>query len=322
MARYADLGRHEVRGLADQYGLILDGFKPIEGGAGNSSYLLQSQQGDYVLTVFDDKSREDVDRLGRLLLLLEEHDFPATRLLQPDQGGMTTMYGDKPVMLKEYIAGDVCRDLSLPMLSQAGAWMATLHQLEIPDHLVEREHPYGLQLFGSVIGRNIDPSYESWLAGQITYLTENIPADLPRGFIHGDLFYDNLLFEGDEFRAIIDFEEACLYFKAFGLGMGIVGTCRGDTKVVPEKAAALVAGYQEVRVLEEEEKRTLLLFAEYAATATSYWRYWKYNIHSPIAKDADKHWQMVRLAQEFREMDPVLFQDSTDRLSDFSGHFE
>lgn len=304
MARFADLETHSVRALADHYGLILDGFKPMEGGAGNSNYMLQSQQGDYVLTVFDDKSREDVDRLGRLLLLLEQYDFPATRLLQPEQGCMSPMYGDRPVMLKEYIAGDVCRDLSLAMLSQVGASMATLHQLEIPDQLLEREHPYGLHLFGSVIGRNIDPSYESWLAGQIAYLTETIPADVPRGFIHGDLFYDNLLFEGDELRAIIDFEDACLYYKAFDLGMGIVGTCRDDTKVVPEKVAALVAGYQGVRALEEEEKRTLPLFAEYAATATSYWRYWKHNIHSPLAKDANKHWEMVRLAEELREMDP------------------
>jgi len=306
VAKYTDLGKHEVCALADHYGLMLDGFKPIEGGARNSSYLLQSQQGEYVLTVFDDRSWADVDKLGRLLLLLEEHDFPATRLLQPEQGGISAMYGDKPVMLKEYIAGEVCQDLDLQMLSQAGASMATLHQLKIPDHLLECEHPYGLHLFGNVIGRNIDPSYESWLAGQISYLTENIPADVPRGFIHGDLFYDNLLFDGDELRAIIDFEEACLYFKVFDLGMGMVGLCGDDTRVVPEKATALVAGYQKVRILEEEEKRTLPLFAEYAATATSYWRYWQYNIHTPIEKNANKHWQMVRLAKEFRGMDPAL----------------
>ncbi len=313
MVRFADLGKHEVRALADQYGLILDGFELITGGAINSSYLLHSQQGEYVLTVFHDKSREDVDKLGRLLLLLEGHDFPATRLLRPEQSGITAMYGDKPVMLKKYIAGDVCRDLSLPMLSQAGASMATLHQLDIPDHLLEREHPYGLHLFGSVIGRNIDPGYESWLAGQIAYLTANLPADVPRGLIHGDLFYDNLLFDGDEFRAILDFEEACLYFRAFDLGMGIVGMCRGDTRVVPEKAVALVAGYQEVRILEEEEKRTLPLFAEYAATATSFWRYWKYNIHAPTAKDADKHWLMVRLAEELRATDPAVLLGTRTR---------
>jgi homoserine kinase type II len=139
VAKYTDLGKHEVCALADHYGLMLDGFKAIEGGARNSSYVLQSQQGEYVLTVFDDRSRADVDKLGRLLLLLEEHDFPATRLLQPEQGGITAMHGDKPVMMKEYIAGDVRRDLDLPMLSQAGASMATLHQLKIPDHLLECE---------------------------------------------------------------------------------------------------------------------------------------------------------------------------------------
>ena len=65
VAKYTDLGKPEVYALADHYGLMLDGFKPIEGGARNSSYLLQSQQGEYVLTVFDDRSRTDVDKLGR-----------------------------------------------------------------------------------------------------------------------------------------------------------------------------------------------------------------------------------------------------------------
>ena len=50
-------------------------------------------------------------------------------------------------------------------------------------------------------------------------------------------------------------------------------------------------------MLEESEKETLQLFVEYAAIATSYWRFWKYHFHSPIPEKADKHWQMVRLAE-------------------------
>ena len=307
MARYTDLGEDEVFALAAQYGLSLQAFTPIEGGAGNSSYLLQSRQGEFVLTVFDDKSRADVDRLGRLLLLLEEYDFPATRLRLPVQGGITLMCADKPVMLKHYIRGDVCRDLDTPMLLQVGAKMAAMHQLVIPDQLLEPRHSYGLQLFESVIGANIDTRYESWLAGQISYLTQKIPTDAPRGFIHGDLFYDNLLFDGVEFRAIIDFEEACFYYKAFDLGMGVVGMCTDDAVLAPAKARALVAGYQSVRMLEEREQMALPLFSEYAATATSFWRYWKYNIDTPSVENASKHWEMVRLAKQIRGMDAALF---------------
>ncbi len=309
MARYTNLGKDEVFALASRYGLTLQEFTPIEGGAGNTSYLLQSRQGEFVLTLFDDKSRSEVEKLGRLLLLLERRDFPATRLLSPVQGGITVMYADKPVMVKHYISGDVCRNLDVAMLSQAGAKMAALHQLAAPHQLLEPNHSYGLQLFESVIGVNIDTRYESWLAGQIAYLTQKIPTDAPRGFIHGDLFYDNLLFDGDQFRAIIDFEEACYYYKAFDLGMGVVGMCSNDTTIAPAKARALVSGYQSVRKLEEVEMMSLPLFCEYAATATSCWRYWKYNIHTPIAKNAGKHWQMARLAQQIRGMDAAIFQN-------------
>ncbi len=308
MARYLELGKNDIFALADQYGLTLQEFTPIEGGAGNTSYLLQSRQGEFVLTLFDDKSRSEVEKLGRLLLLLEKHHFPATPLVSTVQGGITVMHADKPVMVKQYVSGDVCRDLDIAMLSQAGAKMAALHQLAVPHQLLEPNHAYGLQLFESVIGANIDTRYESWLAGQIAYLTRKIPTDAPRGFIHGDLFYDNLLFDGDQFRAIIDFEEACYYYKAFDLGMGVVGMCSDETTIAHAKARALVSGYQSVRKLEEVEMMTLPLFCEYAATATSCWRYWKYNIQTPIAKNADKHWQMVRLAEEIRVMDVGIFE--------------
>lgn len=309
MARYIDLGKHEISTLAAQYGVMPEEFTPIEGGAGNTSYLLHGRQGKFVLTLFDDKPRAVVDKLERLLLLLEEYGFPTTRLLLPVQGGSSVMYADKPVMLKQYISGDVCRDLDLPMLSQVGTKMASMHRLAVPHQLLEQRHSYGLQLFESVAGANIDSRYESWLAGQIAYLTEMIPTNLPRGFIHGDLFYDNLLFEGDQLRAIIDFEEACHYYMAFDLGMGIVGMCCDESGVVPAKAKALISGYQGVRMLQQREMMALPLFCEYAATATSCWRYWKYNIHTPIAENAGKHRQMMRLAQQIRGMDASVFQN-------------
>ena len=80
-------------------------FEPIEGGAGNSSCLLRTRQGNYVLTVFDDKTLAYVVRLGKLLLLLAEYEFPTTRRLSSVKGEKVTVYKAKPVMLKAYIAG-------------------------------------------------------------------------------------------------------------------------------------------------------------------------------------------------------------------------
>ncbi len=309
MAIYAQLQQNDIQKIAANYDLIVAEFEPIDGGAGNSSYLLHTQHAKYVLTVCDDKALIDVVRMGQLLLLLKEYNFPTTRLLSPLNRDIVTMYMDKPVMLKVYIDGHVCESLDDVMLSQVGAKMARLHQVPAPDFLPDK-HSYGRQVFSSVIGRNINAEYESWLAKQLYYLERNIPPGLPCGLIHGDLFYDNVLFERKKFRAIIDFEEACRYYKGFDLGMGIVGLCAESTTVALDKARALVSGYQQVRKLEQIEKETLQLFVQYAATATSYWRFWKYHIDTPSADKADKHWQMMRIAEGVNGISKARFWEA------------
>ena len=78
--------------------------------------------------------------------------------------------------------------------------------------------------------------------------------------------------------------------------MAVVGLCTKNSKVILNKVRSLVKGYQRIRVLEEQEKESLQLFIEYAAIATSSWRFWKYNIDTPIAEKSDKYIQMVKIA--------------------------
>ena len=309
MARYMQLQNTDIEKIAGYYGLTVVNFEPIEGGAGNSSYLLQTRQGSYVLTVFDDKSWAEVVSIGRLLLHLAEYKFPTTRLLAPTKGGVASMYRGKPVLLKAYIVGQVCRDLDETILASIGAAMAHLHQVPAPDFLPDH-HPYGRQVFATVIGQNINSEYENWLAGRLTYLEQHLSPELPQGLIHGDLFYDNVLVKENEFRAIIDFEESCHYYKAFDLGMGILGLCTEKRTVALDKARRLVMGYQQVRMLGVREQKALQLFVEYAAIATSFWRFWKYNIHTPVTEKANTHWQMVRLAEAIADIPKARFWEA------------
>ncbi len=309
MAIYTHLQQKDVQDIADRYALTLVGFEPLEGGAGNSNYLLHTRQGAYVLTVFEDKTGPHVVDIGRLLLLLADCAFPTTRLRAPAQGGLATRYKDKPVLVKEYIAGQVYRHLNETMLEQIGLAIARLHQVPTPDFLPDK-HAYSLEVFTTNLGRNINPSYESWLAKRLDYLARCFPSNLPRGLIHGDVFYDNVVFEGKELRAIIDFEQACCYYKAFDLGIGIVGLCAEGSAIALDKARALVQGYQSVRMLEKREKEALQGFVDYAATATSSWRFWKYNIDTPIAEKANKHCEMVRLADAVSAIPKARFLEA------------
>lgn len=295
----------DIQKIARQYGLTVNSFEPFSGGAGNSSYLLQADQNRYVLTSFNHLTFPEVINLAQLLRLLDEYNFPSNRLVFLSTGEAVLQYKGKPVMLKHYITGQVCSTLDNAMLHQIGRTMARLHQIPPPDFLLD-EYFCRYQLFSSVIGRDINTHYESWLAGQRQYFEQHIPSNVPRGLIHADLFYDNVLFD-DGLKAIIDFESACYYYKVFDLGMAIVGLCIEATKFSPSKARFLVMGYQQIRVLEETEKESLQLFIEYAATATSYWRFWNYHIYEPQAEKSDLHWQMVSIAKEVRDFPKASF---------------
>ena len=318
MATYTQLNEQDIHLLADNYDLKIVEFSPLDGGNGNSSYILKTQQASYVLTVCDDKEFDEVFKMGQLLLFLEAHNVPCNRLMSPVNSEILTTFATadrvKPVMLKDYIEGQVIEELDETMLSQVGRQAAQLNQIPPPDYL-STNHPYGRQFFSRVMGLNIDAKYECWMAKEIDYLEQNIAKNLPRGLIHGDLFYDNLLFNPlssmpGGFKAIIDFEEACHYYLIFELGMGILGTCVNDITVDLDKARALVSGYEEVRPLTKIEKESLQLFARYAAVATSYWRFNKYIIEESSEDRASHHWQMVQIAKEVAEISTTRFFDA------------
>ncbi len=74
-----------------------------------------------------------------------------------------------------------------------------------------------------------------------------------------------------------------------------------------DKISSLIAGYQQVQKLEDVENKNLQLFVEYAATATSFWRFWKYNIENPCIAKSDKYIQMMHLAEDISVIPKAVF---------------
>ena len=114
MAKYTKLNQQEIQSLSDDYELKINDFFMLDGGNGNSSYVLKTKHHKYVLTVCDDKELEEVFNLGRLLLFLEEKNVPTNRLISPGNSEIMTTFSTsdmiKPVLLKDYIEGHVSND--------------------------------------------------------------------------------------------------------------------------------------------------------------------------------------------------------------------
>ena len=295
MAQYTKLSEDEIQEIAGRYELIIFSYEPIEQGAGNSNYLLNTNHGKYILTVFEIEPIRAAHMI-KILLLLEKHEYPAPRLIKMANGEVLTKYHEKSVLVKPYITGYVAAELDDEKAKQVGLALAKLHEIPAPDFLPDK-HSYLENAYPTFMEQEIDRNYRTWVGQRIRYIIEKLPSQLPVGLVHGDIFYDNVLFEDENFKAILDFEDVSRIYKIYDLGMAVVGICTEGTNIVIKKVRAFLDGYQEVRLLKEIEKDSLQLCIEWAAILTSTWRFWKYNIDMPDADKSEKYMQMVYIAK-------------------------
>jgi len=89
-------------------------------------------------------------------------------------------------------------------------------------------------------------------------------ATTPTGLIHGDLFRDNVLWDGDHLIALLDFESASLGSYVFDLAVALLAWCFGDAFEAP-LMRAMVQGYVSVRPLDDAERAALWNEARFAA---------------------------------------------------------
>ncbi len=309
MALYARLDRAAVEGLARRFGIDdITAFSVMDGGSENTSYCIETSSGKYVLTLWDQKTLEYATNLASLLVYLTDRGIRTSRVVVPPKEPIVVLHDEKPVMLKHYVHGDVTANLTGKLLLQLGGEMARLHEISAPSYLPE-SFPYGRSYFPEVINADLDHSYTDWLAEKNSYLETCIPQRLPMALIHGDVFFDNLVVQGDQLMAIIDFEEACHYYRSFDLGMVIVGACRDRQGISFEKAGQFIRGYQQVTTLQSIERDTLKAFAVYAAVATSFWRFRHYHLRRPEPRLHDKHVEMQTLADTISEYPDSSFTE-------------
>ncbi|KUI97199.1 phosphotransferase [Vibrio sp. MEBiC08052] len=291
------LKRDEIQHIESVYGLTIETSAFLGEGSGNTNFLIETNIGDCVLSIIEEQTRDEVEIMANTLVWLESNNFRTSRLISPEQqeNHSITLRG-KPSLLRTYMNGHVYKDLSEGMLKQLGATMAKLHEIPIPDFIGDSIF-YEQKKFMDALDANIDIEYENWAKLRLSELAVNHIHGLPTSVIHSDLFYDNMLFNGEQFVSMIDFELACIYHSVFDIGMAIVGTCSIDGELSLTKAESLITGYQSRKIILESEFNVLKTYTEYAAVLTSLWRYWRYKIYQCEENNSDKYLEMMKLAK-------------------------
>lgn len=239
-------------------------FKGIAEGVENSNYLLSTDKGRYILTLYEKRVRaEDLPFFLGFMDFIAERGVKSARPVRAKDGATLATLCGRPAALIEFLDGVSADPPSVAQSRSAGVALAQLH-LAGEGFEGARKNDLGPEAWPRLLraaaprAGEVRASLADLLKEQLEDTLKGWPKDLPSGVIHADLFPDNVLFVGDEVSGLIDFYFACTDSYTYDLAVMINAWCFAkDGSFEADKSAALIDGYQSVRALADAERAAL-----------------------------------------------------------------
>lgn len=295
--QYTILDLEQLRKLTQQYPINeIISFKVLSGGSENTNYLITSDNEKYVLTICEQKTKEEAINLCLLLEHLFINGFSTSRVIQTKTNQFIINYNNKPIILKKFIEGRVVKNLSHESMELIGIQLGKLHKIEAPNYL-PKELSYGLEYFNDITIYDKGSPFHKWLLEIKKSILPYMIESTPKSLIHSDVFYNNVIVTNDKTAIIImDFEEAARYYRVFDVGMSIVGLCSKKEAIDLDKVTSLLKGYvQDIR-LTDLEQNALQTFTVYAAASMSFWRHKNFNYTNPTPNMKNHYLELKNIA--------------------------
>ncbi len=273
MAVYTQVPDEELAAFLEQYDIgHLTACKGIAEGVENSNFLLQTEQANYILTLYEKRVvPADLPFFLGLKDHLAEKGIPCPTPIHGKDGEALRELAGRPAAIISFLKG-VCRNRPSPAdCAELGKAMAEMH-LAGADFGMSRPNalgPEGWRQLLDATRASADDVIEGLgqiLQDEFEFLSENWPHGLAQGVIHADLFPDNVFFLEDRLSGLIDFYFACNDFLAYDLGICLNAWCfETDGAFNVTEARQMLGAYAKVRNLEAEEIAALPLLARGAA---------------------------------------------------------
>ena len=282
----------------------LRGIRGAAGGIENTNYFVDTDHGQYVLTLFERLTAEQLPFYLHLMKHLAARGIPVPDPAADAEGNILHCLKGKPACVVNKLRGH-------SELLPARAHCASVGDMLARLHLAGRDYPRqqpnlrGLGWWNETIPLvlpHLLPDQRSLILDELARQNQLAasPAfnSLPRGVIHADLFRDNVMFENGVLTGIFDF-----YFAGCDTFVFDIGICLNDWCIDMEtgaqdavRADALIAAYQQVRLLTEQER--ILLPALQRAGALRFWisRLWDFYLprEAAVLKAHDpRHFERV-----------------------------
>lgn len=231
-------------------------FQGIEGGSENTNYFVtcRSASGEtavYVLTLVERGATQDLAFFVELLRCLQRAHLPVPYAIPDRHGvGLHTLR-DKPALLQPRLVGGHPDKATMRQCEAVGSFLGRMHGVDCDMTRDADRGPGWVLEHARRMLRCCWQSDARWLTPLLDDLQGwlDTQPDLPTCIIHGDLFRDNALFQGEELTGVIDFYNAATGWRLFDLAVCANDWCvalhtDGRARLDDNRLRALVDGYQ------------------------------------------------------------------------------
>jgi homoserine kinase type II len=273
MAVYTDVTAEDLSAHLTRYDIgELLSFKGIAEGVENSNFLLHTTAGSFILTLYE--KRVDPADLPFFIGLMEHLAARGLTCPQPvkmrDGAALGELAG-RPAAIVTFLEGMWIRRPQVHHCAAVGRALAELH-LAGEGFAIHRRNALSVQGWRPLYERarpradTVANGLAATISDELDHCEAHWPKDLPAGVIHADLFNDNVFFLQNKLSGLIDFYFACNDILTYDLAICLNAWCFSpDYEFDFAKGSAMIAAYQAVRPLSEQEKAALPLLARGSA---------------------------------------------------------
>jgi len=285
MAVFTEVSNKEARDLLRRLQLgTLTELRGIEGGIENTNYFLTSSEGEYVLTLFERLTAQQLPFYLHLMKHLAHGGIPVPDPAADKSGDILHTVAGKPAAVVNKLRGKSQLAPEAVHCAAVGTMLARMH-LAGRDYDRIQPNLRGLDWWNEtvpVVLPHIGEEQRALLASELAYQNHVAASSeytaLPRGPVHADLFRDNVMFDGEELTGFFDFYFAGVDTWLFDLSVCLNDWCIDLPTGVHDavRASAMLDAYQAVRLLTTAERT--LLPAMLRAGALRFWisRLWDF----------------------------------------------
>jgi homoserine kinase type II len=262
-------------------------LKGISSGIENSNYFLTTETGEFVLTIFERLTFEQLPFYLHLMRHLAERGVLVPAPIASKKGEILNSLQGKPAAIVTKLQGRCQLAPNTQHCAQVGTMLAKMH-VAAQDYAIEQPNLRGLNWW-----RATAPAVYPFMAEasqqllrdeiqfQETFAQSETYQRLPHGPIHGDLFRDNVMFDGDKLGGFFDFYfagcDTWLFDVAVTVNDWCVDLATGAFDMA--RARAMLDAYDAVRPFTDDEQQAWQPLLR--AGALRFWLSRLYDLHLP-----------------------------------------